>query len=76
MQQNWEKVITAKSWWFELNLKEVFKYKDLIFIATDSGVLKIDKKNNTMKNNGGGGSERWANGGGRYREREDGFKIH
>lgn len=32
MQQNWEKVITAKSGWFELNLKEVFKYKDLIFM--------------------------------------------
>jgi lipopolysaccharide transport system permease protein len=32
MQQQWEKVITAKRGLFELNLKEIVKYKDLIFM--------------------------------------------
>lgn len=31
-------------------INDITGYKDLIFIATDSGVLKIDKKSNTMKN--------------------------
>lgn len=31
-------------------INDITGYKDLIFIATDSGVLKIDKKNNIMKN--------------------------
>lgn len=30
MNRNWQKVITAKRGLFELNLKDVFKYKDLI----------------------------------------------
>lgn len=30
MQQEWKKVIKPKTGWFELNLKEVFQYKDLI----------------------------------------------
>lgn len=32
MAQNWEKVIKPKNNWFELNLKEIFQYKDLIFM--------------------------------------------
>ena len=32
MSQQWKKVITSKRGLFDVNLKEVFKYKDLIFM--------------------------------------------
>lgn len=32
------------------SINDITGYKDFIFIATDGGVLKIDKKTNTMKN--------------------------
>lgn len=30
MEQSWDQVIRSKSKWYELNLKEIFEYKDLI----------------------------------------------
>ena len=32
MEQQWKKVIKPKTKWFEINLKEVLQYKDLIFM--------------------------------------------
>ncbi|WP_022772779.1 ABC transporter permease [Butyrivibrio sp. AE2015] len=32
MESNWTKIIKPKTGWFEINIKELFRYKDLIFL--------------------------------------------
>ena len=41
---NWSKVITSKSKWFDLNLKELFEYRDLIFVLVKRDIVSIYKQ--------------------------------
>ena len=43
-QENWSEVITPKDSWFRLNLKEIWEYRDLIFIFVRRDIVSIYKQ--------------------------------